>query len=332
MKKKVLTAEKIDYIDTKIIKELLTDGRQDFTEIARKCDLSESIVRKRFRELKNAGIIVGATVQLDYPSFGYNVVGNILFKTEPQQADQIVEYVRKIPNIHAAWRTARTSEINVVTIMEDIKKLNDVKERIGKIPSTSEMRTYVWTGIRNIRENLSITPLQISNTVNKSNEGLIKKSSRAESKIDSTDKRLVEKLAVNGRLSFRKLAKELAVSTDTVARRYEKLKRNGTIKVLIQLNPAKMGYIGYATFFIALVSQTSMISIVENLCKIPDIVLIIQTSGSYDLLVEAMIKDLDHLLELQDNIANIPDVARNEMHLSRPCAVFPTPREYISTF
>ena len=126
--------------------------------------------------------------------------------------------------------------------------------------------------------------------------------------------------------------KELAISTDTVARRYEKLKRNGTIKVLIQLNTAKIGYHGYATFYIAFVSQSSLISMVENLCKIPDVVLIVQTSGSFDLLVEAMIKDLDQLLSVQDNITSMPGVTKCEMHLSRPTPVFPTPREYISTF
>ncbi len=325
----VISTKEIDHIDATIIKELLIDGRRNFTEIAKQCKLSKSVIQKRYKELKNAGIIVGATVQLDYPSFGYNAVGNILFKVEPQQADQIVEYVKKMPNIHAAWRTARTSEINAVVTMESLEKLENIKESIRKIPSVLELRTYIWTGIRNIRENLAIAPLEV---LNKTNGHITNKSRRTESKTDQTDKRIIEKLAVNGRMSFRKLAKELAISTDTVARRYEKLKRNGTIKVLIQLDTAKIGYHGYATFYIAFVSQSSLISMVENLCKIPDIVLIIQTSGSFDLLVEAMIKDLDQLLFLQDNIASMPGVARNEMHLSRPTAVFPTPREYISTF
>jgi DNA-binding Lrp family transcriptional regulator len=328
----VVSTKEIDHIDAIIIKELLKDGRRNFTEIAKKCELSKNIIWKRYRELKNAGIIVGATVQLDYPSFGYNVVGNILFKVEPQRADQIVEYVKKMPNIHAAWRTARTSEINAVATMEGLEKLDNIKERIRKIPSVSELRTYIWTGIRNIRENLAIAPLQMSNKMNTTNEYVTNRSSRTESKIDQTDKRIIEKLAVNGRISFRKLAKELAISTDTVARRYEKLKRNGTIKVLIQLDTAKIGYHGYATFYIAFVSQSSLISMVENLCKIPDVVLIVQTSGSFDIWVEAMIKDLDQLLSVQDNITSMPGVTKCEMHLSRPTPVFPTPREYISTF
>ncbi len=328
----MFSTKEIDHIDAIIIKELLKDGRRNFTEIAEECNLSKSMIQKRYRELKSAGIIVGATVQLDYPSFGFNVVGNILFKVEPQQADQIVEYVNKMPNIHAAWRTARTNEINAVAVMEDLEKLDKIKESIRKIPPASELRTYIWTGIRNIRENLAITPLQMPNKMDITNEHVTNKSKSTESKIDETDKRIIEKLAVNGRISFRKLAKELAISTDTVARRYEKLKRNGIIKVLVQVDTSKIGYNGYATFYIAFLPQSSLISMVENLCKIPDVVLIVQTSGSFDLLVEAMIKDLDQLLSVQDSITNMPGVARSEMHLSRTNAVFPTPREYISTF
>jgi DNA-binding Lrp family transcriptional regulator len=328
----VISTKEIDHIDAIIIKELLIDGRRNFTEIAEECKLPKSMIQKRYRELKNAGIIVGATVQLDYPSFGYNAVGNIVFKVEPQQADQIVEDVKKIPNIHNAWRTARTSEINAVVTMESLAKLETIKESIRKIPSVLELKTYIWTGIRNIRENLALTPLQTPNKMNTTTGYVINKSRITGNKTDQTDKRIIEKLAVNGRISFRKLAKELAISTDTVARRYEKLKKSGAIKVLIQLNTAKIGYHGFATFYIAFVSQSSLISMVENLCKIPDIVLIVQTSGSFDLLVEAMIKDLDHLLFLQDNISNMLGVARSEMHLSRPNDVFPTPREYISTF
>jgi DNA-binding Lrp family transcriptional regulator len=199
----VVSTKKIDHIDAIIIKELLKDGRRNFTEIAKECKLSKSIIQKRYRILKNSGIIVGATVQLDYSSFGYNAVGNILFKVEPQQADQIVEYVQKMPNIHAAWRTARTSEINAVVTMESLAKLADIKECIRKIPSVLELRTYIWTGIRNIRENLSIAPLQMPNKMNTTNGYVTNKSRITGSKTDQTDKRIIEKLAVNGRISFR---------------------------------------------------------------------------------------------------------------------------------
>ena len=53
---------------------------------------------------------------------------------------------------------------------------------------------------------------------------------------------IVEKLTKNGRLPFSKIAQEIGASTDTVARRYEKLRKNNFIKVSIQINPLELGY------------------------------------------------------------------------------------------
>jgi Lrp/AsnC family transcriptional regulator for asnA, asnC and gidA len=312
---------------------LLKDGRRNFSKIAEECEISDGMVWKRYRELEKAGVIVGATVQLDYSSLGYNAVGNIIFKVEPRKAEQTVEYVKKMPNIHAAWRTARTSEINVVATMEDVARLDAIKERIRKIPSVSELRTYIWTGIKNIRENLAIIPPQkMARKTNYTNEHATYSFRRTESKIDEKDKRIIEKLAVNGRVSFNRIAKELQISTDTVARRYRELTKNNKIKVSIQLDTTKIGYHGLATFYMALASQSSMISIVKTLSSIPDVVLIVQTSGSYDLLIEVMIRDIEQLLSVQDEITSIPGATRTEMHLGRPAPVFPLAREYISTF
>ncbi len=218
--------------------------------------------------------------------------------------------------------------------LENIDELNRVKETIKKLPSVFELRTNIWTGIRNIPENLSITQLKKkAYKVDTPNIEVTASSIRkAASKIDETDIQIVEKLAKNGRVPFRKIAKDLNISTNTVTKRYEKLKRNGTIKVSIQIDPTKIGYRASAWFYIAFLSQKSLSEIVETLAKIPDVNLIIKTSGVYDLLVEALIKDIDQLIAIQDEIASIESVAKMETHVMRPKPMFPLPREYISTF
>lgn len=330
----VFKTRKIDNIDVKIIKELLKDGRKNLSDIAEACEISESIVWKRFKELEEFGVIVGTTIQLYYPSLGYNVVGNIAFKVEPHLAEQTVEYVRKMPNIHSAWLTDGASQSNAVATMERIETLENLKEKIRKIPAVSDIRTYIWTGIRNIRENLVILPpkkpSQDNNVIKK--VAIINKYEEKEKKVDAIDLKIIEKLSVNGRESFRKIAKELGISTDTVARRYKKLKDNGIIKVSIQVDVAKLGYHGLATFYLAFGSQSNAVCTKEKISAIPDVVLILQTSGNFDMLVEVMVRDLDQLLSVQDQLTNMPGVRKTEMHIIRPIPVFPVFREYISTF
>jgi len=221
----------------------------------------------------------------------------------------------------------------VVATLKTVDELNRVKETIKKLPSVSELRTNVWTGIRNIPENLSI--IRLKKKAYKVDTPSIEATNsigKTASKIDETGTQIVEKLAKNGRVSFRKIAEDLNISTNTVVRRYEKLKRSGTIKVSIQIDPIKIGYRASAWFYVAFSSQTSLSAIVETIANIPDVNLIVKTSGVYDLLVEAMIRDIEQSIAIQDEIASIEGVAKMETHVIRPKPMLPLPQEYISTF
>jgi DNA-binding Lrp family transcriptional regulator len=328
-----VSKKKISVIEAKILKDLLEDGRKTFTDVAKECGVSASMIWKRYRELKKVGIIVGATIHLDYASLGYNAVGTIQFRVAPERADQIVENIQRIPNIHSVWRSGKSSEISVVPTLKTLDELDRVKEKIKRLPSASEVRTTIWTGIKNIPENLDLISLQkTAIKIDQANTQAIGSIRKKANKIDQTDRRIIEKLALNGRVPFRKIAEELKISTDTVVRRYKKLAQNGTIRVIIQIDLTKLGYRGAVFFKIAFVPQESMSPMVEILAKIPDVTLIIRTSGDYDLFVVAMVRDIEHLISIQNEILSISDVTKVEISVQRPRPIMPSRCEYISTF
>ncbi len=90
-----MSIREVSAIDAKILKDLLKDGRKNFTEIAKECGETKSTIWKRYTKMKKAGIITGATIQLNYTSFGYDAVGIIQFNTEPRLVDHAVEYCKK---------------------------------------------------------------------------------------------------------------------------------------------------------------------------------------------------------------------------------------------
>jgi DNA-binding Lrp family transcriptional regulator len=71
---------------------------------------------------------------------------------------------------------------------------------------------------------------------------------------------------------------------------------------------------------------------IEKIDQIPDVISIMKTTGDYDLQVYAMIKDLEHLLKIQDSLSNIDSIAKIDMEISWILNKWPTPRQYISTF
>ena len=55
-------------------------------------------------------------------------------------------------------------------------------------------------------------------------------------------------------------------------------------------------------------------------------------SGDYDLQIYAMIKNIEQLLALQEEFTKIPGIAKMELDIFRVLKIWPTPRQYISTF
>ena len=136
----------------------------------------------------------------------------------------------------------------------------------------------------------------------------------------------------NGRKSFRKIAKEIGVTPDTVARRYRKLKRNGTIKVRIQIKPAEIGYCALLECDLAFKSQRDSLKAIDILAKLQDVFCMVLMSGDYDMRVWILIRDIKHLLTVQDKILELPSVSRMKINVSRLFLdLFPAPNQYFST-
>jgi hypothetical protein len=104
------------------------------------------------------------------------------------------------------------------------------------------------------------------------------------------------------------------------------------IKVLIQIDPAKIGFRGIAIFMITFAYEKTVSSVVATIAKIPNVTLIIKTSGNYDLSAFVMIKDIEQLMSVQDEITSIPGITYVQSAIMKSYSPWPGPKEYISTF
>ena len=134
---------------------------------------------------------------------------------------------------------------------------------------------------------------------------------------------------MDGRESFRKIAEELKISTDTVTRRYRNLKQHGIIKTSIQLNLEKLGYTAIAYIDLTFVHQPNEPNMADTLAEIPDVIKIIKTSGDFDLRILTLIRSLEHLFALQNRITNIAGVTKIKTTLQKIPPIWPVPRENI---
>jgi Lrp/AsnC family transcriptional regulator for asnA, asnC and gidA len=136
--------------------------------------------------------------------------------------------------------------------------------------------------------------------------------------MDETDLFIIKRMTEDARVSFRKIAKELGVSPDTVISRFRALQEKGVIRgSTVVLDPKKIGYKGMAAFMVDTsptniigteATQPTVSSILETVIKMPDIILATKTVGDHDMLAIAVIRDIEHLIATGSDIAKIPGV------------------------
>jgi DNA-binding Lrp family transcriptional regulator len=316
------------------LKELLADGRQTDSEIAKKIGETKESVRRNISKMEKMGIITGATIHINYKIFGCKAVAHILINVDPQQEAQLIEYLQKMPGFYAFYSRRVKGNLDVVTILKTFEELNDVKDAIKRRFQILEMRTALWTDVKETNYNLSITSSDAKDSdaaVNYQVKPPVGSSQNVV--INEIDQKIADKLAENGRMPIEELGSAIGTSSDTAKRRYEKLKKKGVLKVTVQINPNKIGYQAMCLFFTVMSTENS-IGVIERIGKIPNIISIMKTAGDYDLQIWAMVKDLDQFLAIQDEIGKIRGITKMDLEVL-PMDLWqswPTPRQYISTF
>ncbi len=320
-------------IDVRILQELLKDGRKSFTKIAKQYSTSKDIIWKHFRDMERAGIIVGATIQFNYQKFGYSGVAMLQLSLEPEHIIEVFERLQKIPNVATFRHFNATHPLAAISMLKSLRDLEYTKEIINKQGKINEIKTFLWLDVRNTPENIFMEKL------NTENEKIDVKISQPNidtqnnvMKIDEIDMHIVDRLTNYGRIPFSRIAQEIGTSTDTISRRYEKLKENHFVKVSIQVNPLKLGYQAVLDIDVAIVNQSETKEVVENIVRIPGVSYLIKISGNYDLSVSALVKDCNDIIRINEEIAKIPGIKRIEGTLRALRPWWPGPRQYISTF
>jgi Lrp/AsnC family transcriptional regulator for asnA, asnC and gidA len=324
---KAIAMKKLEEIDTKILKILLKDGRTNFTAIARNCKVSKDVIWTHYKELKKVGIIVGATIQYNFQKFGYNGFAMIMLSVESQNLTNVFSRISNISDVYAFRFYNSTYNIAAISTLKNLSELEHVKQVINKENKINEFKTQLWIDVRNIPENILADPESQNDDV-----GCQVNTQKNPARIDEIDVQIINALTINGRLAFRTIAQQIGTTTATVARRYEKLKENNFIKVSIQVNFLEMGYQNILEISLAIADQNEVNEMTNKLSKIPGVTYLVKISGNYDISVVALVKDCKNIVEISDQIIKIPNIKRMEATLRRLPAIWPGPRQFISTF
>ena len=136
----------LDEVDIAIIRALQKDARVSFATIAKSCKVSVDTISKRFKKIRNTGVARGTTVLLNPKSFGYDCVASFGIRADFSHIEEILQFLRKMPDIIFSTQTMGRHSIFAVAIVKNVAKLNQVKEVIKGHPTVREITTSIWVG------------------------------------------------------------------------------------------------------------------------------------------------------------------------------------------
>lgn len=265
---------------------------------------------------------------------GFGTVVNIFGSVKIENLNKVMNQVHKMPNIYSVFPNRPEHNLGICALLKDIEELETLRSQLRLEFNVQKMKTFSWLAIKNFPENLKLHPdleketIESGFTYKRINEYGIEKNKI----FDKIDKKIIEKLGINSRISFRSLSKEIKVSQDTISKRYKKLIEKNIIKSVIQINPRIVGYKAFPSFSLAFSSKVKMEYVIDCLISIPDVMHIIITSGEFELIVYAFVRSIEQFLDIKEKILKIKELINMEIEIYNILPIWPTPNQYISTF
>jgi Lrp/AsnC family transcriptional regulator, regulator for asnA, asnC and gidA len=129
--------------------------------------------------------------------------------------------------------------------------------------------------------------------------------------LDDVSKRIVELLQEDGRQPFVTIAREVGLSEAAVRQRVQKLIDGDVMQIVAVTDPLQVGFTRQAMVGVRVPGDVREVA--EALCAMPEVSYVVTTAGSFDLLVEVVCEDDEHLLDVvMHQIRGLPGVGTTE--------------------
>ncbi|WP_225754086.1 Lrp/AsnC family transcriptional regulator [Actinotalea sp. Marseille-Q4924] len=129
--------------------------------------------------------------------------------------------------------------------------------------------------------------------------------------LDAVSKGIIEQLQEDGRRPYAAIGKAVGLSEAAVRQRVQRLVESGVVQIVAVTDPLQVGFSRQA--MIGIKAEGDLQALADRLVGIPEIDYVVVTAGAFDVLVEVVCEDDEHLLQVLNNdIRTLPGVRTTE--------------------
>lgn len=129
--------------------------------------------------------------------------------------------------------------------------------------------------------------------------------------LDDISKQIIEELQADGRRSYASVGKAVGLSEAAVRNRVQRLSDAGVLQIVAVTDPMQVGFARQAMIGIRCTGDTAELA--DALATIEEIDYVVLTAGSFDIVIEVVCEDDEHLLDvLNKKVRSQPGVTGTE--------------------
>ena len=129
--------------------------------------------------------------------------------------------------------------------------------------------------------------------------------------LDDVSKAIIEQLQEDGRRPYATIGRAVGLSEAAVRQRVQRLLEGGVMQIVAVTDPMQVGFPRQAMLGVNVEGDVQVVA--DKLCELPEVDYVVMVGGSFDLLVEVVCENDDHLLDLiSKRIRAIPEVKSTE--------------------
>ena len=128
--------------------------------------------------------------------------------------------------------------------------------------------------------------------------------------LDAVSKKIVEQLQQDGRRSYSAMARAVGLSEAAVRQRVSKMLDDRILKIVAVTNPLELGFPRQAMVHVK--ADQDLLGTADRLAEIPEVDYCVVTSGRWDIIIELVCEDDDHLLRVITTIRRTEGVRETD--------------------
>jgi DNA-binding Lrp family transcriptional regulator len=307
-----------DALDRRIMSALQFDGRASFRRIAQALGSSEQTVARRYRRLREAGIL--RVVVLPDPRASRESLF-VRIRTAPGAAEPIGSALARRPDVSWVTLAAAGTEVMCALRADDPRDRDELVlknlprlSQVTDVSTASLLHVFAGTGLQEWQGfDARLDAHEIAALGARSRRDVPVRRTADEPGLTPDDDTLLAPLAADGRLSYAALAAATGRNESAVARRVEALLERGMLFVDVEVAFALIGFRAAATLWLT-VAPADIHRVGSEIALHPEVGFVGAVSGPASLVVAVTCRDTTDLYRyITERLAPITAIRQHEV-------------------